>query len=216
MAVDKVVDSTQLDADLTSVANAIRAKSGGSGSLAFPAGFVSEIGDIPSGETMYFSNKGFPYTENFEFPQIIMGFEENYKDASHLKTIYCEQTGLIGGSSSEKIARHFQNCTALTSARFPYLGGIKNGYCELFLGQCTALTEAIFGSVGYPISEFANTSYIQKVFTATTQNTLTITLYVNAATLADIPSEVTAYAPWGATGATIVYRNSTTGEVITA
>lgn len=35
--------------DLTSVANAIRAKSGGSSQLAFPAGFVSEIGNIPSG-----------------------------------------------------------------------------------------------------------------------------------------------------------------------
>lgn len=49
MAVDKLVDSTQLDADLLSVANAIRAKSGGSGSLAFPAGFVSEIGSISGG-----------------------------------------------------------------------------------------------------------------------------------------------------------------------
>lgn len=49
MAVDKLVDSTQLNTDLTSVANAIRAKSGGSGSLAFPSGFVSEIGNIPSG-----------------------------------------------------------------------------------------------------------------------------------------------------------------------
>ena len=49
MAVDKLVDSTQLDADLTSVANAIRAKSGGSGSLAFPAGFVTEIGNISGG-----------------------------------------------------------------------------------------------------------------------------------------------------------------------
>lgn len=49
MSVDKLVDSTQLDSDLTSVANAIRAKSGGSGQLAFPSGFVSEIGNIPSG-----------------------------------------------------------------------------------------------------------------------------------------------------------------------
>ena len=49
MAVDKLVDSTQLNSDLTSVANAIRAKSGGSGTLAFPAGFVSEIGNIPTG-----------------------------------------------------------------------------------------------------------------------------------------------------------------------
>ena len=49
MSADKLVDSTQLDSDLTSVANAIRAKSGGSSQLAFPAGFVSEIQAIPSG-----------------------------------------------------------------------------------------------------------------------------------------------------------------------
>ena len=51
MAVDKLVDSTQLDAGLTSVANAIRTKSGGSVSLAFPADFVSAINTI-SGVTL--------------------------------------------------------------------------------------------------------------------------------------------------------------------
>jgi hypothetical protein len=49
MAVDKLVDSTQLDADLTSVANAIRTKGGTSASLAFPTGFVSAIDAIPTG-----------------------------------------------------------------------------------------------------------------------------------------------------------------------
>lgn len=49
MAVDKLVDSTQLDADLTSVANAIRTKGGTSAILAFPSGFVSAIANIPSG-----------------------------------------------------------------------------------------------------------------------------------------------------------------------
>ena len=49
MAIDKAIDSTQLDSDLTSVANAIRTKGGTSAQLAFPAGFVSAIGDIPSG-----------------------------------------------------------------------------------------------------------------------------------------------------------------------
>lgn len=49
MAVDKLVDSTQLDADLTSVANAIRTKGGTSGQLAFPAGFVSAIEAISGG-----------------------------------------------------------------------------------------------------------------------------------------------------------------------
>lgn len=49
MAVDKLVDSTQLDADLTSVANAIRAKGGTSAQMAFPAGFVSAVNAIPTG-----------------------------------------------------------------------------------------------------------------------------------------------------------------------
>lgn len=51
MAVDKLVDSTQLDADLTAVANAIRTKGGTSGQLAFPSGFVSAVQAIPTGIT---------------------------------------------------------------------------------------------------------------------------------------------------------------------
>lgn len=49
MAVDKLVDSTQLDADLTSVANAIRTKGGTSEQMAFPNGFISSIQNIPGG-----------------------------------------------------------------------------------------------------------------------------------------------------------------------
>jgi len=51
MAADKLVDSTQLDSDLTSVANAIRIKGGTSGQMAFPAGFVSAVQAIPTGIT---------------------------------------------------------------------------------------------------------------------------------------------------------------------
>ena len=51
MAVDKLVDSTQLDADLTSVANAIRTKGGTSAQMAFPSGFVSAVQAIPTGIT---------------------------------------------------------------------------------------------------------------------------------------------------------------------
>ena len=49
MSVDKLVDSTQLDADLASVANAIRTKGGTSAQLAFPADFVQAIEDIETG-----------------------------------------------------------------------------------------------------------------------------------------------------------------------
>lgn len=51
MSVDKLVDSTQLDADLTSVANAIRTKGGTSAQLSFPSGFVDAIGAISGGGT---------------------------------------------------------------------------------------------------------------------------------------------------------------------
>lgn len=49
MSYNKSIDSSAINSDLTSVANAIRAKSGGTGQLAFPAGFISEINNIPAG-----------------------------------------------------------------------------------------------------------------------------------------------------------------------
>lgn len=49
MALDKLVDSTQLDAGLASVAGAIRTKGGTSAQLQFPAGFVSAVEAIPTG-----------------------------------------------------------------------------------------------------------------------------------------------------------------------
>ena len=44
----KAVNATQLDGDLTSVANAIRQKGGTSAALSFPAGFVSAVQAIPT------------------------------------------------------------------------------------------------------------------------------------------------------------------------
>ena len=48
MAFDKAVDSAQLNANLTTVANAIRTKGGTDAQLAFPAGFVSAVQAIKS------------------------------------------------------------------------------------------------------------------------------------------------------------------------
>ena len=49
MAYDKAVDSAQLDANLTSVADAIRTKGGTDAQLAFPSGFVSAVQAIETG-----------------------------------------------------------------------------------------------------------------------------------------------------------------------
>ena len=46
MAENKVVNTTQLEADLTSIASAIREKTGGSNPLAFPDGFAEAIASI--------------------------------------------------------------------------------------------------------------------------------------------------------------------------
>lgn len=49
MAVDKLVDSAQLNSDLTAVANAIRNKTGQTGKLTFPSGMVNAIASITTG-----------------------------------------------------------------------------------------------------------------------------------------------------------------------
>ena len=49
MALDKVVDSAVLDAEMTSVANAIRAKTGNTDMLAWPNGFLAAIAEIAGG-----------------------------------------------------------------------------------------------------------------------------------------------------------------------
>lgn len=54
------IDARQLDSDLEDVADAIRAKSGGSSPLAFPAGFISEIVSIsvPTLDTLTATDNG--------------------------------------------------------------------------------------------------------------------------------------------------------------
>ena len=49
MAIDKAVDSAELDAGMTAVADAIRAKAGTTGPLAWPDGFITAISGIETG-----------------------------------------------------------------------------------------------------------------------------------------------------------------------
>ena len=49
MATYKVVDADQLDADMTALANTIRAKGGTNGSLSWPAGYQAAVQAIETG-----------------------------------------------------------------------------------------------------------------------------------------------------------------------
>jgi hypothetical protein len=60
MAYDKIVDSAALNANLTAIANAIRAKGGTSASLAFPNGMVEAINAITTGGGGGTSGGGLP------------------------------------------------------------------------------------------------------------------------------------------------------------
>ncbi len=101
MSLDKLVDSTQLDSDLTSVANAIRAKSGGSAALAFPGGFVSEIGNIPSGGGGGFDFDVKTVTVNNNTPSVDRAFDDFVFIAQ------CQPTSIPAAASRARLKAYF-------------------------------------------------------------------------------------------------------------
>lgn len=178
MALDKLVDSTQLDTDLTSVANAIRTKGGTSASLAFPAGFVSAINDIPSGgggQTVYTSSTGLLYTAVMTIDLTMdraNGYEihailQRYGDMPYLEDLTL--TGVMRNSTAVSVSIVEND---FSTAHFPLLKKLKiqptevrnvtgNAYSETdnnynklkfhhyaFTG--TDLTELTLGKVGGP------------------------------------------------------------------
>ena len=74
MAYDKVIDSSKLDADLTSVADAIRAKSGTTGGLAFPDGFVSAVEEIQTESSPIIQPLSITENGTYEAPDGVDGY----------------------------------------------------------------------------------------------------------------------------------------------
>lgn len=76
MSYNKSIDSSAINADLTTIANAIRAKTGSSNQIAFPSEYISEINNIPIGSAicelvksnMVVSNSGTSYTGDANVP----------------------------------------------------------------------------------------------------------------------------------------------------
>lgn len=132
MALDKLVDSTQLDTDLTSVANAIRTKGGTSAQLAFPAGFVSAIGDIPSGGGVDISAlaEGTAPTGAITIENVVVRENAFYKCTAITSVHINNSTGKdINGSA-------FRGCTALTTL----VGDVINDLASSIVQGCSALT----------------------------------------------------------------------------
>ena len=160
-----------------------------------------------SQETYYMTKYGVWYPPNIDIE--INDFNVNampknlYNSADHLVSArLAKVTAIQGGANSSP----FSNSSIVT-LELPSLQR-NNTYIA---ASCENLQTVILGSVGVAVS-----SIYSRAFGDCTNPNLIITIYVDAATLADIPQAVAGSSPFGAVNATIIYKNSTTGEVITA
>lgn len=162
MAVDKLVDSTQLDADLTSVANAIRTKGGTSAQMAFPAGFVSAVNAIPTGSG-YTIDQLLTADFSGEITTNATGIFGLLED-SNITGFYAPNVTQIKnsiGSTDFSLA----NSKLLTAVYMPLLTAMESRMDLAFYG-CSALSNVNFDSVqSIGTSSFQNcTSLVVVVF----------------------------------------------------
>lgn len=195
MAVDKLVDSTQLNADLTTVANAIRAKSGGSGSLAFPSGFVTEIGNIPSG------GGGFDYDDmaSMSIPTgdvVLTGTSvENYAFAYRDA---CPDWKVSGPDVTYIGQNAFRQCRTLTEAHFPKVSSYHSTSYIFYMPTSGTRKLALidWGLANVPSNFAANCSNLKTlILRKTTIATLANTNAFSGTPLASGGSGCTIYIP---------------------
>ena len=145
MAVDKLVDSTQLDTDLTSVANAIRTKGGTSASLAFPTGFVAAIDAIETGGGGGISLAEFASGAKPTGEVDITGLTfVDYAFANRPNI-----TSVVGSGYFNK-GYLFTGCTGLTKVNITLSGSASSNFFSSCTGLKTAvLNQAAQGGTGF-------------------------------------------------------------------
>lgn len=169
MSVDKLVDSTQLDADLTSVANAIRTKGGTSANLAFPTGFISAVEAIETGGGGEWTTDGVangtePNGDITITASVSTIIERAFYRRTRITSVTIVGDPLIGNYAFEQCsgltaisvpnltrlnrtatatAIHvFNGCSNLTVVAFPMLANVMDSYN---FQNCTRLTTADLG-----------------------------------------------------------------------
>lgn len=159
-------------------------------------------------ETLY-GTDGTIYTRDIVFPVGITSIPAMFKTSMEfLKSVECPSC-TQGYASS-----------AFGNYSFPALKSVKmsgsinlptSNNDRLFSGsQLPALETVQIGSLNNPRLAFAR----PKMF-FTTAPECDIVIYVDAETLAEVPTDISSYAPFGNANATVIYKNSNTGEEIT-
>ena len=193
------------DTSLTSVADAIRAKTGGTDSLTFPSEFVSAINGITAAtkpyveETFDESNSvigaalyGYTYTASYMFYNhnklVSVSLPDGILLISHHAFEYCTNLALTALPNTTRTIGYyaFHNCTSLAITALP--SGLIFIQGAGFKG-CTNLTSIVFGGTPQYVESDA---------------------FLDCTNLTDIKvpwaEGAVAGAPWGATNATITYN----------
>lgn len=130
MAIDKAVDSEKLDADLASVADAIRAKGGTSEKLAFPAGYVDAVNAIQTG-----GGGGQEFADSI-IDRSITEITSEVRVVGKYALTYCASIVSARFPRATSIESYaFNKCVSLKNIELPQV--INIGYYSL--GECNKL-----------------------------------------------------------------------------
>ena len=151
------------------------------------------------GETVYIAPKsGMLYVPNMVIPDTATAFQNDYLDGA-VELVTLEAKAL---SNSNQFSRVLQNLTKLESVSWPNQTSYRGGNTSTCSG-CGALTQVQMGSIGHPVT------YIDINMGGAIAGK-TVTVYCTAISAITVLSY-----PWRAQD-TVIYRDSTTGEVLTA
>ena len=139
---------------------------------------------------------GIYYTANMVIPSTATGVTcAAFKGASELVSLEMN----CGGAY--QFLQSLQYCSKLQSVSFPMLTTYNGGNTNTCVG-CTALKSMQLGSIGYPVTKID--------FNTKSRSGKTVTIYCTA--IANVSFSNTPVD----SGDTVIYRSSTTGEVLTA
>ena len=199
---------------LTAIADAIRGKTGKTDSLTLDAmpGEIEGIETGGGGEEVFWGG------ENLTTPRASVMYVRNmvYPNETEVFASFsqCEEMETFEAPNLTRTPDNytFFNCAKLRSIKLPRVTSVPN-YLIRQQAVSSVIEEIQLGSIGYPFTTLANQwNY------GNNRAECTITFYVNATTIAEAQTAITNWGQYGGqntSNCTIVFRNSTTGEVIT-
>lgn len=181
-------------ADMTALASAIAEKAGAT-VPAFPQGWQEAVEEV---QKLYYSSNGAAYPSQIITPDTVTAYAAMHGDCPELVRI-----DLNKAASASYPAFHgsYPKLKEVLAPNLKALG--RHFWCSN-----ANIENMQVGSIGVPVTS-ADSIALRGVVS------VVLTIYVDASALSEIPDGIINNSPFGCSNATIIYRNSTTGEVIT-